>query len=89
MSKLKQKLVNKLNSTPSINEHFNELGQSDITFLKNGRRSDVVRWVLGRGIHCYSSATLCVKSEVELTFDQNQNEIFAQWPSDKLPKDLK
>lgn len=88
MSKLKQKLVDKLNKVPSIKEHFTEIQQTDITFVKNGRRNDVVRWVLRRGIHCYSSASLCVKSEVELTYDQEQREVFAQWPSNKLPRDL-
>lgn len=90
MSALKKKLVDKLNKVPSIKEHFNELEPSDITFVKNGRRNDVVRWVLGRGsAHCFSSATLCVKSEVELSYSEEQREIFAVWPCDKLPRDLK
>ncbi len=89
MSALKQKLVDKLNGTPSIKAHFEPLEQSDITFVKNGRRNDVVRWVLGRGIHCYSGATLCVKNQVELIYDDELKEVIAQWPSDILPRDLK
>lgn len=89
MSKLKEKLVRKLNNTPSIQAYFDELTQDDITFVKNGCRNDVVRWVLGRGIHCYSGATLCVKEQVELIYDDGLLEVIAQWPSDILPRDLK
>lgn len=89
MSALKKKLVDKLNKVPSIREHFNKLEPSDITFVKNGCRNDVVRWVLGNNAHCFSSATLCVKNEVELSYCENQREIFAVWPSDKLPRELK